>query len=102
MRLSQVDCGPSELVRTSAAARADSVPTVLFVTHRAGVARVEQGGRQSIQRPGQSVLYLTHRPYKLSFPTSIRERVLSFPARRLTIRPADLDQLSARSLDPTP
>ncbi|MGF7234580.1 MAG: helix-turn-helix domain-containing protein [Frankia sp.] len=99
VRISAVRCGASELARTAKAARGDQEPLVLFVTHRSGHAGVEQGGRSATQRPGQSVLYTTNRPYELRFPTAIDEQVLSVPARALTTRLRDVERLAARSID---
>lgn len=99
VRISAVRCGASELARTTKAARADQEPIVLFVTHRSGHAGVEQDGRSATQRPGQSVVYTTNRPYELRFPTAIDEQVLSVPARALTTRLRDVERLTARSID---
>lgn len=99
--VSRVRSGDSRLERTETAARADAVPSVLFVSHLSGLARVSQNGRQSDQRAGQSVLYVTHRPYELSFPSAIDEVVFRIPIARLGLRESRVEQLSARTFEPS-
>jgi AraC-like DNA-binding protein len=99
--VSRVKCEGSVLNRTLNQANGDSAQSVLFVTHLSGQARVTQNGRLAAQKPGQSVLYLTDRPYELDFPTAIDEVVLQVPASALSIRRRRLDELAARSFEPT-
>lgn len=99
--VSHVRCGRSELRRTASQANDDSQPSVLFVTHLSGDAKVVQNDRSSRQKAGQSVLYLTDRPYELNFSTSIEELVLQIPVSCLSIRRNRLDELSSRSLQMT-
>lgn len=99
--LSRVRSGASDLERSAAQAAHDSIPSVLFVSHTSGAARVAQSDRTSVQRKGQSVLYVTHRPYQLSFPSHIDEVVLQIPIAELDLRPAAVEELAARTFDPT-
>jgi AraC-like DNA-binding protein len=99
--ISRVRCEGSVLNRTLNQATGDSAQSVLFVTHLGGQARVTQNGRLAAQKPGQSVLYLTDRPYELDFPTAIDEVVLQVPASALSTRRRRLDELAARSFEPT-
>lgn len=99
--VSRVKCESSVLNRTLGQATGDSAQSVLFVTHLRGQAKVTQHGRISLQKPGQSVLYLTDRPYELDFPTAIDEVVLQVPAAALSTRRRRLDELAARSFAPT-
>ncbi|MEV7135895.1 helix-turn-helix domain-containing protein [Arthrobacter sp. NPDC093128] len=99
--LSRVKCEGSVLNRTPDQANGDSAQSVLFVTHLRGQARVSQNGRLAAQKPGHSVLYLTDRPYELDFPTAIDEVVLQVPAAALSTRRRRLDELAARSFEPT-
>lgn len=100
-RVSRVECDGSVLNRTPKQATGESEQSVLFVTHLSGQARVTQNGRLAAQKPGQSVLYLTDRPYELDFPTAIDEVVLQVPASALSTRRRRLDELAARSFEPT-
>ncbi|NRG43022.1 AraC family transcriptional regulator [Rathayibacter sp. VKM Ac-2835] len=99
--LSRVRCDSSELERSAAQAAHESVPSVLFVSHVSGTARVAQSDRTSLQRKGQSVMYVTHRPYQLSFPSRIDEVVLQIPIVELGLRHTVVEQLAARTFDAT-
>lgn len=99
--ISRVTSGSSALERTPVAARSDGVPSVLFVSHRAGSARVTQADRQSAQHSGQSVLYVTHRPYELSFPSAIDELVFQIPIADIGLSEARVERMAARTFEPT-
>lgn len=99
MSVSRVRSGSSGLERTERAAKTDGVPSVLFVSHLFGTAQVSQSDRQCEQRAGQSVLYVTHRPYELRFPSTIDEIVFQIPIAEIGVQGSRIEQLSARSFD---
>ncbi len=47
------------------------------------------------------MLYVTHRPYELAFPTAIDELVYQVPVSGLSTSPRRLDALASRSFEPT-
>lgn len=99
--LSRVRSASSNLERTAAAASSDSVPSVLFVSHVTGLARVAQADRQAAQRGGQCVLYVTHRPYALSFPSTIDEVVFQVPITDLGFSVTAAERFAARTFEQT-
>lgn len=64
-----------------------------------GEAHLEQGGRRTVQRVGDIVLYDTARPFEYVFPTDYRLILLKVPRKHLLSRLPDAERLTAIALD---
>jgi AraC-like DNA-binding protein len=63
-----------------------------------GQARVSQDGREVLLAEGDLVVYDTTRPYEIAFDRPQRVLVLTIPRHRLSLRPGEMAQTTARRI----
>jgi len=83
LRFSRVYSTRQRVVRTQARIGRSTADGFLLSLQTQGTGRVRQGGRESVQKPGDMVLYDTSSPYDLSFDGRFRQLILTLPRAQL-------------------
>jgi AraC family transcriptional activator of tynA and feaB len=96
--LSDIRCAPLRYDRRREDIRRDPNDDFLMTLMLAGRARLEQGGRSTLQGPGDLVLYDAAREFTYDFDEPYRILLLRIPRRTLLSRLQDAERLTAVSV----
>lgn len=73
----------------------DVVPYCKLSLQMEGESTLAQDGRHCVLRPGDLALYVTQRPYRLSYPGAQRSLVVYFPESFVQMTPDQIGQVTA-------
>lgn len=93
--ISDIRCNAVQYTRTRADQRQDDKEEFLCSLMLEGEARLEQGGRTTIQRAGDFVLYDAAQPFDYDFAQGYRILLATIPRRALLSRLPSAEQLTS-------
>lgn len=86
------------VVRTPAHITASEVPYCKLSLQLAGTSTMTQDGRTCTLNPGDLALYVTQRPYTLSYPAEQHSLVVHFPQSLANLSPKQIEQITAHPI----
>lgn len=95
LRFSSVFSTRQRVLRSKARLARSSADDFLLSIQTKGTGRVRQAGRESVQKPGDMVIYDTSRPYELSFDGDFRQLILTMPRAQLLYALPGAEDLTA-------
>ncbi|MEV4079590.1 helix-turn-helix domain-containing protein [Nonomuraea fuscirosea] len=98
--LSEARTTPLQTSRTARMAAKTDRDDLLFCVHLAGSGRLLQHGRMAELSEGVGVLYEARSAWDLNMMTNVHSLLLHFPRDLLPLRPAEISEGLARSMDP--
>ncbi|MBF6098718.1 helix-turn-helix domain-containing protein [Nocardia cyriacigeorgica] len=100
--ISRVDTMPVVLRRSASLIAKDPREDLFLVMHLSGRGWVDQTSRTARLAANTAAVIATHRPYRLSFDTPVRELVLQVPRARLRLGEAALRETTGRLIEGGP
>ncbi len=79
LRLSRVTSGPQEVMRRADRVGDEAEPFLFVNLQTQGDCTVRQGAQGGQLSCGDAAVFVSHRPYKLAFPTAFEQMVLQLP-----------------------
>lgn len=98
VHLFEMRTGPHRVERPAALIGRDSPRFCKLSLQLEGESSMRQDGREARMRPGDLVLYVTHRPYDLTYDMPQRTLVVQFPQNYANLSDAQLAEVTARPI----
>lgn len=98
VHLFEMQTGPHRVERAPSLIGPDSPHYCKLSLQLEGESLVMQDGREALMHPGELVLYVTHRPYELSYDAPQRTLVVQFPQNYVNLSDAQLAEVTARPI----